>query len=958
LSIFEKTSIIRQETNPDTTEQNSSKENFIFVLENARTHNMNLFSTKTLIYTFLALGISIFAYLSFSSQKVDFNTEVKPILNKKCIACHGGVKQAGGFSLLFPEEALAKTKSGKPAIVPFHASNSEFIRRLTATDPEERMPKKGDPLTKKEIQILTDWVNQGATWGRHWAYNPVEKTDPTAISWWKNLFSDAWAKNDIDRFISEKHEEKQISHAQEADKATLLRRLTLDITGLTPTEAEYQQFLKDDSPNAYEKTVDKLMKSSDFGEKWASMWLDLARYADSKGYEKDDIRSIWRYRDWVIRAFNENKPYDQFITEQLAGDLLPKPTENQLIATAFHRNTMNNDEGGTVDEEFRTSAVLDRVSTTWVAFNSTTFACTQCHSHPYDPFKHEEFYKYMAFFNNTRDEDVSDESAHLRFFNEADSKKLQEVVSWIQTNVSAEKAAQYQSFIRTVEPRIYAHDFDSFKNGTSEPSSAMFMQNNGSCRLPNAPLAGKNTMLFSYTCISTGGYIEIRGDSEKGELLGTVRLDTSKSRNSWDSKTLYAWVNIKPSQARRDLYLIFKNPTFKNPDWDVAVVSWVMFLDEVFPGKGKPGHEKHQGYFKDLMYAKTDNTPILMENPKELFRETKVFERGSMFSQTKLVQPDVPKYLHPFPKDAPRNRLGLAQWIADKENPLTARTMVNRVWEQIFGTGLVETLEDMGTQGFPPTHQALLDNLSYRFMHEWGWQVKPLIKEILMSATYRQDSHISEKLMQKDPANRYLARGPRVRLTGEQIRDQSLLVSDLLSKKMYGKPVMPYQPEGVWQTVYSGHKWVQSTGEDSYRRAIYTMIRRSSPYPSMNTFDGSTRDVCLARRIRTNTPLQALVTLNDSSFVEMSQKFALKLDKIGGTSPNTKIKKAYWLMTGHDLDIGKEKVLVGLYNDALKNFTQKSKVNKQWMPEHKPQTEALAVVLNTMLNMDEFITKE
>ncbi len=789
---------------------------------------------KTLLVT-ISLLILGYGYHSFFQQKVDFNTQVKPILNKKCMACHGGVKKAGGFSLLFEEEAFGKTKSGKPAIIPGDADNSEFITRLTHSDPEKLMPKKGDPLTEEEIEILTDWVNQGAEWGKHWAYQKVEKPEVPSQSWWK-FWDKPWAATDIDRFVEEKSEEQALTHAKEADKATLLRRVTLDLTGLTPTEKQYQTFLNDKSPKAYETAVDSLLKSSAFGEKWAAMWLDLARYADSKGYEKDDIRNIWRYRDWVIKAFNHDMPYDQFITEQLAGDLLQNPSENQLIATAFHRNTMNNDEGGTDDEEFRISAVFDRVSTNWVAFNGTTFACTQCHSHPYDPFKQEEFYRYMAFFNNTRDEDVMDESAHLRFFDENDQKKLDELAEWLKINVSEKKSQRVVQFLRTVEPRIYAHNFDNFQKGTSEPSSYMGMQNGGTCRLKNAPTVGKTRMLISYATAQKGGSIEIKTDSLNGSTLAVVKLDTARGRNFWNGLTLLKWVNLPAFTTRKDLHFVFRNPTLASESQDVCLVNWVMFLEEDLAGKGKMGYEKQLQNFNDLLLARTENVPILLENPTELKRTTRIFERGSMFSPTKAVEPDVPRSLHPFPKNAPRNRLGLAQWITSKENPLTARTMVNRVWEQLFGTGLVETLEDMGSQGFSPTHQELLDFLSYRFMYDFKWQLKPLLREIVLSATYRQDSHATEALRGKDPSNRYLARGPRVRLTGEQVRDQALVVSNLLSRKMYGKPVMPYQPQGVWQAVYSSAKWQLSSGEDAYRRAIYTYIRRSSPYPSMLTF--------------------------------------------------------------------------------------------------------------------------
>jgi hypothetical protein len=919
------------------------------------------FFNKALLVT-ASLFVLGYSYHTFFSEKVDFNTQVKPILNKKCISCHGGVKKAGGFSLLFEEEALGNTKSGKPAIIPGDAEHSEFITRLTHSDPEKFMPKKGTPLTEEEVETLTAWVNQGAKWGKHWAYQTVEKPDVPKNDWWK-FWDKSWAITDIDYFVEQKSKEQHLKHAPEADKATLLRRVTLDLTGLTPTEKQYQAFLNDKSPKAYETVIDSLLKSPAFGEKWAAMWLDLARYADSKGYEKDDVRNIWRYRDWVIKAFNDNMPYNQFITEQLAGDLLTNshntpPTESQLIATAFHRNTANNDEGGTDDEEFRTSAVLDRVSTNWVAFNGTTFACTQCHSHPYDPFRHEEFYKYMAFFNNTRDEDVMDESAHLRFFDEKDQKKLEELAQWVKTKVSEKEAHKVVQFLRTVEPRIYAHNFDSFKKGTAEPNSYMGMQNGGTSRLKNAPLVGKTRMLISYATTQKGGSIEIKLDSLNGQTLAVVKLDTARNRNFWNGLTLLKWVNLPSFSTRRDLHFIFRNATLTSESQDVCMVDWVMFLENDLAGKGKEGYEQQLKNFNDLLLAKTDNVPILLENPADLKRTTRIFERGSMFSPTSAVEPDVPKSLHPFPKNAPRNRLGLAQWLTSKDNPLTARTMVNRAWEQLFGTGLVETLEDMGSQGFAPTHQELLDFLSYKFMHDYQWQIKPLLKEIVLSATYRQDSRATEETHSQDPSNRYLARGPRVRLSGEQVRDQALIVSNLLSRKMYGKPVMPFQPQGVWQVVYSGSSWELSAGEDAYRRAIYTYIRRSSPYPSMLTFDGSTRDVCLARRIRTNTPLQALVTLNDSAFIDISQHFARRMAYEGGKTVSQQIKKGYWWMTGQELPQSKQQIFDKLYQEAYIRFKKDPKKQEEWMCNTSSETAALAVVANMMLNMDEFITKQ
>jgi hypothetical protein len=913
----------------------------------------------------VVLAMGYFSFLGLDT--VDYNTEVKPILNRKCIACHGGVKKAGGFSLLFREEALANAKSGKPAIIPGDADHSEFIIRLTDTDPERHMPKKGTPLTEAEIDILRRWVDQGAEFDTHWAYQRLERPDVPGTGWLSWFSRNEWAKTDIDRFVNARFPETLKPApgrgTAEADRATLLRRVSLDLTGLPPTPDQYRTFLADRSPDAFEKQVDRLLVSPSFGERWATLWLDLARYADSKGYEKDDIRSVWRYRDWVIRAFNQNMPYDQFLTEQLAGDLLvtqqkrsitdDSVARNLLIATGFHRNTLNNDEGGTDDEEFRISEVIDRVNTNWLALSGTSFACVQCHSHPYDPFRHEDYYKQMAFFNNTQDADVEDDSAFLRFFEEKDQQKLDELKRWLKANVSPREAEESLAFLQLFRDRIPFTAFDQLDKAVVSPSIGVYFKNGGSARLAKAPFLGRRKLMLATPYIAKpGGTIELRLDSPTGTLLTTVKADTAK-------KAKIRGIDIPAIAGRRDLYVIFHNPAFaKEPTADMGFLAWVAFRDEDLPGRDKPNYAQHRQLYTDLLHARTEDQPILLENPAEWRRTTRVFERGSFMAQTRPVQPDVPASLNPFPEGAPRNRLGLAQWLTHRDNPLTARTAVNRFWEQLFGTGLVETLEDMGSQGFAPTHPELLDYLAYRFMVDYRWQMKPLLKEIVLSATYRQDSRVSREQLALDPSNTYLTRGPRIRLTGEQLRDQSLAVSGLLSNKMYGKPVMPYQPAGLWQTVYSGHKWIQSKNEDAYRRAVYTFIRRSSPYPNMVTFDGTSREVCQPRRIRTNTPLQALAMLNDSAYVEMAQHFALRMQKEGGSALGGQLKHGYWLMTGQGLPAKKQATLTNLYDKALQRYRQEPDRLKDWVGDRKPETAALAVVANIMLNMDEFIVKE
>ena len=469
---------------------------------------------KIALISFILGLIILVSYLFWPQDKIDYNTQVKPIFNNKCIVCHGGVKREANFSLLFRQEALAKAESGKYAIIPGDPEHSELVSRIHSNDPEERMPFKKEPLTKDEISILTQWIKEGAEWGDHWAYVKIEPQKiPTATS---------WAQNEIDRFTFEKMDEQGLSPSPEADKATLLRRAGLDIIGIPANTKISKAFIQNSQSTAYEKLIDSLLASPHFGERWASTWMDLARYADTKGYERDDSRSIWRYRDWLIKAFNHDMPYDQFITEQLAGDLLPHPTDDQFVATAFHRNTMTNDEGGTENEEFRTSAVLDRVNTTWEALMGTTFACVQCHSHPYDPFRHEEYYKFMAFFNNTRDEDTYADYPLLRHFEKKDSVELAKLVGWIDQHHSKEKAHDAFKFVKTWQPAINSLQADQFINSELSDTKWLIFRNHAQCRLANVNLTGANQLIYRYQSYKENGTWTIRLDHPQGKILKTI----------------------------------------------------------------------------------------------------------------------------------------------------------------------------------------------------------------------------------------------------------------------------------------------------------------------------------------------------------------------------------------------------------------------------------------------------
>jgi hypothetical protein len=694
-----------------------------------------------------------------------------------------------------------------------------MIRRLKLEDPEERMPYQHEALSKEEISVLTKWVDQGAKWGEHWAYLPVEKQAlPKDGSSFLGLFSEnkkEWAKNNIDHFIVQKLKELKLEPSPEADKPTLLRRLSLDLTGLPPSPELAQQFLQSNSANAYEQLVDSLLASPHFGERWTSMWLDLARYADTKGYEKDAGRSIWKYRDWLIKAFNEDKPYNLFLTEQLAGDLMPNATDEQFIATAFHRNTMTNDEGGTDNEEFRTAAVIDRVNTTWQSLLGSSFACVQCHSHPYDPFKHEEYYQFMAFFNNTRDEDSQADYPLLRHYEREDSIKLTQVTHWLKQNNHGDRIAEITRFAKTWQPSINSLNADKFVNGELADTKWLAFRNHASARLPRANLDGNNELIVRLQSGLPGGVWTIHVDKPDGPLLATVSVPKTEG---W---TIITRIPFAPQAGIHDLYFTFSNPGLPKITDNVVQIDWFYFTKE-FPGKGQPGYDSIKNTWWNLVTKKVPTTPVMMENPSFMQRNTNVFVAGNWLVKGEEVQPGVPASLNAFPANAPKNRLGLAMWLTDKKNPLTARTMVNRLWEQLFGNGLVETLEDMGTKGADPTHKELLDFLSWQYMNEMGWSTKKLLKEIVMSATYRQSPHVTEQQIAVDPANRFLERGSRIRLSAEQIRDQALAVSGKLSKKIYGPSIMPWQPEGIWNSPWSGEYWKMSQGEDLYRRAMYT----------------------------------------------------------------------------------------------------------------------------------------
>ena len=928
------------------------------------------------------LLVAVYFFRNRSGDEVRFSRDIRPILNQNCMPCHGGVRQKNGVSFLFREEALGRGKSGKRTIVPGKPNESELIARVTSSDPEARMPYHAPPLAPQQIDLLRRWIKQGAKWEDHWAFVAPK---PQALPAVKH---GEWPRQPLDRFVLAHLEKEGLSPSAEADKSALLRRASLDLTGLPPTPEEQASFLADSTPNAYEKQVDRLLRSPHYGERWASMWLDLARYADTKGYEKDMERpGVWPYRDWVIDAFNRNVPYDRFVITQLAGDLLPDATFEDKIATSFHRQTPVNDEGGTDDEEFRTVAVMDRSATTWSVLNGLTINCVQCHSHPYDPIRHVEYYKSLAFFNTTQDADlpedtpvlrvpkdkarygeaaqVQQELAELRSEVVSRDRKVEEQSQWSPLRIasataSAELASKWDASelerklaglkgekLAPKEEKDQRKDLleaiaDDKKRARAEAGKVTPLQMSDGDLQASSAISGKQIYVLTAKVdvpVITALRIEVypanseiaRHTPELGFIVDRIDAWVMGDRGQEqkivfrflvpDSESSLESAVRAAIQAKRELSDDpsangFQTvPNLFHTRWVLAVPAKPIKLSRGSQIKlrltqtqeidDKPalvrrvhlsvsGDESWQELTNDASWSEklaqltkltrqlkkipTVPLPIMAEEPTYDQRTTLEFERGNFL--TKIgppLVPDVPGIFPRLPEGAPRNRLTLAKWFFAPGQPLTARTAVNRYWEQLFGTGIVETLENFGSVGEQPSHPALLDWLALHFQNDLHWDMKALLRELVTSATYRQSAKASPALIEKDPRNRLLARGPQQRLTAEMVRDQALLASGLLSDKIGGPPVMPPQPAGVWNSVYNDSKWKDATGPARYRRAIYTYIKRTSGYPSFLTFDASDHDTSLARRIPTNTPLQALVTLNDPVYYEASEALARRM---------------------------------------------------------------------------------
>jgi hypothetical protein len=1017
--------------------------------------------------------------------KVDYTRDVRPILANSCLLCHGPDPSArkGELRLDTREGALADL-GGHAAVVPGKPEQSELLKRIASKDRDELMPppKHGKRLSDRDAGILKRWIEQGAPYQRHWAFvKPARPAVPPGSG------------TEIDRFIAQRLEREKLAMSPEADRSALVRRVTLDLTGLPPTPEEADAFVAD---GAYEKLVDRLLASPAYGERWAKLWLDLARYADSQGYAEDRPRVIWAFRDWLIRALNADLPFDQFTLQIMAGDLLPDAGEDAVHATAFHRNTLTNTEGGTDDEEFRNAAVVDRVNTVLQAWMGLSASCAQCHNHKFDPFSQEEYFRVFAIFNQTEDSDRGDDYPTVAIWTDELKKRraeLEAAVSKAEAELSKEtpeRAAAREAWLRGFAappawvPFGEAKKAAAFRLEGSMKTAAVGVRTgpgkSAAGRFVRVELPGKGVYLsLAEVQVFVGAEnVALKGKAKQSSTAfeGAAKLaidgntngdyHASKSVTHTDANDDPWWevdlgrtlpvervalwnrtdggdgimlrlkgARVKLLDEKRQVVEQRGFPDYPKPsaEWSLdgvkesdavaAVVKpgelWVapaapLSGELVVRAEGAPKvwttedprapllvkapaeirallakaswtpeesaklaawHRESapelEGSRKALADAKkaladlkpAGTLPVLKELPPGKRRTTQIQERGNFLVKGKVVTPGVPVEIAP---GAPTDRLGFGRWLLDPENPLTARVAVNRYWEQFFGIGLMSTSEDWGLRGETPSHPELLDWLAVEF-RESGWKVKALLKRIVMSAAYRQSSVTKPEHLERDPANRLLARGPRLRLLAETVRDQALFVSGLLSRKIGGPSVYPPQPKlGLSAAFSTSTDWEASKGEDRYRRGMYTFWRRSVTYPSMATFDAPDRNVCTVRRVPTNTPLQALVTLNDPVYVEAAQALARRIVSEGGATPEQRAAWGVRRTATRTASAPEVSRLTRLYADMKARYQKDAAKAKSMatdplgpLPEGADAAELAAwtVVGNVLLNLDEMFMK-
>jgi hypothetical protein len=1001
-----------------------------------------------------------------ASGAVGLERDVEPILVRRCSECHGPDKQKGGLRLDRKAEAMRGGKSGRAGFVAGQPEASELIRRVTSQDADDAMPPKGERLGTGEVEVLVNWVREGAVWPeregkRHWSFvGPVRPGLP-------EVRNPGWVRNEIDRFILARLEQVGLGPSPEADRYTLYRRLCLDLTGLPPAWGEAEAFARDDAPAAYERAVDGLLASPHYGEQQARWWLDLARYADSNGYQVDLARSVWPYRDWVIRAMNENLRFDRFTIEQLAGDLLPSATLEQRIATGFHRNTKINDEGGGDAEEYRTKAVKDRVATTATTWLGLTLMCAECHSHKYDPLSQEDYYRFYAFFNNTADggnysveptvavppPDVGRSLADLRgriaqvqaALAEAERSLPAAQAAWevrersrdggwvalVLTNVTSTGGSGYTnladgSVLATGANPIYdtilaeagtdlalitavqleALPDPSLPKGgpgrwgqtgnfiLDEMGMTVAPAADGGVKATNAAFAGavadwEQEYYRADHAVDgnpkTGWAISPRfGErhfliaalKEPVGFPGGTRLGFRFDHYHGNSHTLgrfRLWVTGERDRVKRwpvpqEIRGLLATPA------EARTAEQRRRLTVYYRGLSEEIRRLERELFRlnqrEAALAGARYTSlVLQELPQP--RVTHVQLRGNFLEPGNVVSAGVPGVLPPLATDEPANRLALARWLVSAENPLTSRVTVNRLWERLFGTGLVRTSDDFGRQGELPSHPELLDWLATEFVAS-GWNLKAMMKRMVMSAAYRQSAVCTPQLLERDFYNRLLARGPRFRLDAEAIRDQALAVSGLLVAEVGGPSVYPVQVPNLWKEIgflrpeIGMDEWPLSEGPDRYRRGIYTFWRRVCTYPLYATFDAPSREVCTARRPRTNTPLQALAALNDPTLVEAARVFAQRVLREGGAGAAERVDFAFRTCLGRSPSGAERERLLSYIEQQRRAFAGDTRAAERLVAAGSAapgaglgvaELAAWMMVANVLFNLDETLTR-
>jgi mono/diheme cytochrome c family protein len=967
------------------------------------------------------------------AEKPDFNRDILPLLSANCFACHGPdekVREAG-LRLDLEDSALAKLESGATAVVRSKSSASELVARINSTDEDLQMPPadSGKSLSKEQRALLTKWIDSGAEWSKHWAFEPPKKaTPPTPVAKWN-------VANAIDLFIHEKVKQANFSPEEMADKVTLIRRVTLDMTGLPPTIKEIDDFLADNDAKAYERVVDRLLASKKYGEHMARVWLDAARYADTHGLHLDNERQIWPYRSWVINAYNRNLPFDQFTIEQLAGDLLPEPTLQQRVATGFNRCNVTTSEGGSIDDEYYVRYAVDRVETTSTVWLGLTTGCAACHDHKFDPLKQKEFYQLFSYFFSLTERAMDgnkllpppavkapqpEQTAEI----EAHRKEIASLKPLID-KVLAETEASYKdptptAVLGKLEQAEYVWFDDALPAGAapegndggnswkfvSAPDHPVFSGKTSSVRtgagltqhffskVTKKLVLGDDDRLFAYVYLDpknppetvqlqfNNGTWEHRAywGADKGhgpgrnnasnlklgelpELGKWVRLEVAASQVGlpagsqlngwaftqfggtvyWDKPGRISTGRLDPKQAEsiavwEQYRKQIKQPALPAPIQQILDVEnakrtpeqtkqlRLHYVRYINPNSAKAieAHTKREGELNQKIAEIEKSVPstLVMEDRKDK-RQAHILDRGEYTKKLEPVSSAIPTWLSPPVENMAENRLGLAQWLVKKDHPLTSRVTVNRYWQHFFGTGIVKTSEDFGVQGERPSHPELLDWLAVDFI-ESGWDIKRMHKMLVMSATYKQSSRVTPEKNATDSANRLLARGPRFRMDAEVIRDQALAISGLLVDKIGGPSVKPYQPAGLWKPVGFGGSntstFKQDTGAKLYRRSMYTFWKRTSPPPSMSTFDAPDRETCQVRRARTNTPLQALVMMNDVQFVEAARKLAEKIMLEGGADTKAKATFAFRSILSRVPNEMEQKVLEEIYAEYLVEF--------------------------------------